>query len=245
MDASASRYVFLLEDLSPYTLGNQLAGASVSQAKVILDHLAKLHAKFWQGENLATIDWLANDEVHDEEADAYIQEIFGAAWQYLKQQNKITLPESVLAFGDNIIQRGIRKFTDAIPVTLIHGDFRLENMYFDKDEPVIFDWEDIGLAPCTIDLAYFVGGNLPVALSQYDTQLLMEYHKHLLDYGVENYPFDELMAHYRIAMVDSFIQGILTYHNNVENSSSAEFAQAIAARFIARADNLQLADLFD
>ena len=46
------------------------------------------------------------------------------------------------------------------PHTLIHRDFRVDNMHFDAGVPVVFDWGSVGHGGGLYDYAYFVAGSL-------------------------------------------------------------------------------------
>lgn len=48
------------------------------------------------------------------------------------------------------------------PVTLAHGDYRLDNLFFAGDEVTAIDWQICAKAPCAYDLAYFVSQSLTV-----------------------------------------------------------------------------------
>ena len=46
-DADSGDFVLVLEDLAPAVQGDQIAGCSVVEARIVLDELAKLHAPRW------------------------------------------------------------------------------------------------------------------------------------------------------------------------------------------------------
>ena len=48
------------------------------------------------------------------------------------------------------------------PWTLLHQDFRVENLFFDPSggEVVVIDWQSLGRGPGAYDLAYLLGGSM-------------------------------------------------------------------------------------
>ena len=59
------------------------------------------------------------------------------------------------------------------PRTLVHGDYRADNMFFDDDgRVVLFDFQVIGESTPAGDLAYFVTGSLaPATASEIEQDL--------------------------------------------------------------------------
>jgi hypothetical protein len=90
------------------------------------------------------------------------------------------------------------KFSQS-PWTLLHQDFRVDNLMFDKDEVAVIDWQSIGRGPAAYDLAYLLGGSVTVeARRENEEAWVRHYHSVLQDRGVE-YSFDALWHDYRIA----------------------------------------------
>ena len=86
------------------------------------------------------------------------------------------------------------------PQTVVHADFRLDNMLFTPGDPspVVVDYQTIGWGSGAYDLAYFVGGSLEPEVRAADVDVLVTgYHEALGDHGVTGYTLDELRADYR------------------------------------------------
>ena len=99
------------------------------------------------------------------------------------------------------------------PFTLVHADFRLDNVFFLNDSAnpeekvdgrgvVLFDWQIPVRGPGAYDLAYFLGSHLaPEAPAEREEFLLRLYHDQLIAEGVEGYNFEALRRDYEMALV--------------------------------------------
>jgi thiamine kinase-like enzyme len=96
----------------------------------------------------------------------------------------------------------------------MHGDFRLDNLLFGvlqgKPNCWVIDWEDVTAWNGMFDVAWFLGGCLPVEKAGYEESLLRGYHQALTGGGVQDYSWETCCLDYRRAMASSFVQGILT-----------------------------------
>ena len=55
---STHRYVLLIESLESHRIGDQVGGCTPDEAKMALDTMARMHARFWGGEELDRFRWL-------------------------------------------------------------------------------------------------------------------------------------------------------------------------------------------
>ena len=69
--------------------------------------------------------------------------------------------------------------TAELPFTLLHGDYRLDNLCFDddKDELVVFDWQTLIRGPVGLDLAYFLSATLDDDTSDETLDELLEHYR--------------------------------------------------------------------
>ena len=77
------------------------------------------------------------------------------------------LTDAVKAFGEQLPDRLTNKSQLGKPSrTLVHGDFRLENMFFGtslgESGFAVIDWQDISHGEGVWDVAWFIGGCLQV-----------------------------------------------------------------------------------
>ena len=86
--------------------------------------------------------------------------------------------------------------------TVLHGDFRLDNVLFDAKggawKMATLDWQTIGRGCGTLDAAYFLGAGLREAdRAAHEQDLLRIYHERLRAYGVTAYPWEQCWLDYR------------------------------------------------
>jgi hypothetical protein len=252
IDEVTGQSVLLLEDIVAPT-GGQLAGATLAQARIALDSLARLHAA-WQRaadrEEIQELLRLITSKWHEEQN--LVGELYDAAWPQFLQQALIPIPEKVRQFGEAIVGNitAVDALIDRAPKTLVHGDYRLENIHFGAQNGQavcwIIDWEDVFFGSGIVDVAWFLGGCLPVALGEHEMSLLRHYYQTLLDEGVAGYSWEQCLEDYRCGMCSGFIQGVLSATLGKDaDEGERQLAQVVAQRFMATAERLQLAQLLN
>jgi thiamine kinase-like enzyme len=90
------------------------------------------------------------------------------------------------------------------PQTLIHGDFRYDNLFFNSDNGQLnltaIDWELFGSACATYDISYFVASSLRIdQRREFESTLLNEYHRVLVRRGVDDYDFETFYHDYKLS----------------------------------------------
>jgi hypothetical protein len=200
-EAHDEEYLLLIEDLGRLTLGDQVAGVTPDQARAALVGLAAHHARFWNGAGLENAD--------------FIPVINGPLNQAGSAIYESSLPGFMAAFG-TVIKPELADFVDnyaamrpqilddlaAMPHTLVHFDFRADNLFFDHDGSiVVIDWQAISQGGGVADVGYFLSQNLSTEDRRaHETELLRAYHDALVANGVSDYPFDRFVTDYRVGI---------------------------------------------
>jgi len=212
-DPATSNFVIVLEDLGHLSVADQLEGMSVTQAEAAASALAALHAPFWQ--RVDDIDWVAS-VVHER-----IQ-AFSAAWPDLwasfSARFADDLPDGAIAAGEQIRDHywSLMCRLGERPWTLLHQDFRCDNLFFGDGTPgsdpvVVIDWQSLGRGPAAYDVSYLIGGSLStVDRRANEERLVRHYHDELVRHGVQDYTFDELWDDYRLAHLVNVSVPVLT-----------------------------------
>ena len=150
----------VLEDLAPAVVGDNVAGATLDQAERAIDLLARHHASWFEHPLLATFDWLPG---LDDPSILTLAPTFEMGWPIFLERFDGELPARCLRwcerFVENIPDWIAGHFDDR--VTLTHGDFRLDNLFFLDDGSVaVIDWQMSMRAPGQGDFVYFCANNL-------------------------------------------------------------------------------------
>jgi len=250
-DNTTGQSILLLEDLAHAPTGNQFSGSTVEQAELALNSLARLHAGWWNDTSSMAIQELTQLITQNWEAEQnLVGDLYDMAWSQFLRQALIVIPEDVRRFGTALV--GNIRMADALiaqaPKTLVHGDFRLENIHFGQHNGRsvcwLIDWEDVFVGSGFIDVSWFLGGCLPVEESHHEMSLLQRYYQTLLDEGVNDYSWERCYYDYRCAMVSSFVQGVLSAALD-EDADEQEYhlARVVAQRFVHAAQRLHLAEM--
>ena len=250
MNVADGKYVRILEDLAPAKVGDQVRGSTVEETALALRAIASFHAHCWQSKKLEGFDWLVSSPTDSDSIARWILDQYRNAFPIFVSKVGVLLTDDAKAFGEQLPE----KLTDKSqfrkpPRTLVHGDFRLENVFFGaslgKQGFAVIDWQDISRGEGVWDVAWFIGGCLQVTSKRQaeERQLLKIYHETLKVNGVSGYTFEACWEDYRLAMSRYFVQAVLMVASlNPENDRENKLAQAVAERFIAAITDLHLTE---
>ena len=250
MNVTDGKYVRILEDLAPAKAGDQIRGSTAKETALALRAIANFHAYWWKNEKLEEFDWLTHSSTDSDSANRWVLEQYRKAFPTFVNKTGNLLTDAVKTFGEQLPERLIDNSQYGKPLrTLVHGDFRLENVFFGTSlgEPgfAVIDWQDISRGEGVWDVAWFIGGCLQVTPKRQaeEQQLLKIYHEALKANGVSEYTFDACWEDYRYAMLDYFVQAVLMVTSlNSENDRENRLARAVTERFIAAITDLRLID---
>jgi hypothetical protein len=197
-DADVPPCILLLEDLAEAEMGNQVAGCDPARAAIALGVLARLHAAGWGDACPPLRHWFTNGDI--------VPRLFHAQYKNNRRSFErfaaARLSEHGMAHVKAIRKTGLARITRLhaeAPRTILHGDFRLDNLFFAADGSLaaIIDWQTVNRGPGVLDVAYFIAGSLPPETPEaMIDELLRGYHDTLVTAGVEDYPFERLLADY-------------------------------------------------
>jgi Phosphotransferase enzyme family len=193
-------FVIVSEDLSHLAMVDQIPGLNELQARAAVRALADLHASWWGKVGTADYEWLPTVNAPRIEP---VAAIYPQLWAGYLANFGDDLPDGARAAGDLIAPRWgeIMNRLGGRPQTLIHMDYRSENMFFSAGLDVtVIDWQTLGRGPGAYDLAYLLGGNLEIELRrELENDLVGSYHARLVDQGVTGYPLETLWSDYRLS----------------------------------------------
>jgi len=194
-------FVLLLEDLGALRQGEQVAGCTAQEATRAVEAAAALHARWWTAEAVAH-PWLPFTTVGLDRAGP-VSGAFVRAWWLVRDRMPPVAREA--------LDRGVEQYPELLaeisrgPVTVCHGDYRLDNVFFDDTDEgriVAFDWQFACRARGTYDIAYFLALDLEPALLAANLEpLLAHYLDVLRQRGVEGYTEEMCHRDYAISLI--------------------------------------------
>ncbi len=188
-------FTLVLEDLAPARPGDQLHGATDEQVLLAATDLAGLHAPRWNDPTLFDLDWLDASGANAIDFIELVTPIFIDRYRHRLTDQTRSVFE---AFGANVAE-WIGSESDSF--TLVHGDFRLDNLMFSSAEggaPVTtVDWQTLGIGAGGRDLAYLLGNSSESAdRRQHETAAIDGYVSAMGAHGID-LSHAETMAQYR------------------------------------------------
>ncbi len=197
VSAADGTMVLVLEDLAPAAQGDQLRGCSVGEAMRAMEQAAALHAPYWGRTTELGPEWITGVDV-GRRVDAYraAQPEFAARYRNRLDAEVLDLTGRLADVIDRYLQGS------GGPLTLTHGDFRLDNMMFATPlggAPIsVVDWGTIGVREPLSDVAYFLGAGLvPESRREYERSLVDHYCAALAATGLDGVDTAEYWDSYR------------------------------------------------
>ena len=247
IDSATGNTILLLEDLNSARQGDSVAGCSLAEARRALAQLAEFQAAWWNSPRLDRLDWMP---LKDAETGAY-QELYAGAWMSFTRKAGNGMPPALRRLGDRLsleVPRIKAKLTTP-PRTIIHGDYRLDNCFFQTSggaqSLLVFDWEFCARGRGTYDVATFVSEAFPPQQRRdEELSLLRTYHSILVSNGVKDYPFAECRADYRLSMLEIFVFWIVTGgYCDFDDERATVYLHNSLERFDAAISDLACAEL--
>ncbi len=195
------RYILLLEDISHLEQITQLEGCSFEDAKMVMKPLGIAHASLWESPQLGKY-WLKD---HGDFSN--LVSFLSNRWPpVVKKTHPGKISQKMQAVFDWLKKNNhqLDAYTKTRPHTLIHTDYRLDNLFFDREnnEIVVLDWQSCSPGMGVFDPCFFLVNNCrsPLSKEQAD-ELITIYHQGLVEGGVTNYSLDECRSDYPFGLL--------------------------------------------
>lgn len=198
-DPDRGGWILVLEDLDGLRELSDVAGVSVTDARTAVRCLAAFHASFW--DRVASLDWVRDSRARIPLYEEWIEENLERG---LAQAAGLVSPDRV-----DVAFRAARSFGSAVelldrrPRTLVHLDFRADNMFVDATGRLcLLDFEPLSRLRGPVDLATFIGTSLSHRVRrQHGRRLLDLYLQELRRHGVRGYRPEDLVQDTRLGLV--------------------------------------------
>lgn len=235
-DPSTGDFFVLLEDVADRRIGDQLEGASLAEAQLVVTELARHHAKWWNHPRLASdLTWMPDAGSAVNKAGLML---YPMAWGPFMQNFGHTLPEKMKETGEKLgAQAGaiLERFAGS-DTTICHGDTRLDNLFFARtpEQPplTVIDWQIAIRGTGTYDIGYFMSQSVGVDMRRaHERDLLALYHETLRAGGVGSYSDDQMLEDYRWTLLFCFAYPVMAGGlGDLANERGAALARTMAER---------------
>ncbi len=237
-DQAKVAYILLLEDLAlTGRCGDTVAGCTAEECAVALRGLAAHHAKWWNRPLPTNATWLGTlaermrmgIQLYPHATEKFL-DLIG---DRISTEIRRTIPTL-----DARVTKIFNSWANG-PTTMIHGDFRADNLFFghlgSKTPLSVIDWQLPCIGHAAVDLGFLLGCSLPAAARKANWLSLLDiYHASLVKGGVVGYSRDQLdkdvmnsllanMAGFVIAFVTlnpEGARGKAYFHTSIERLSS-------------------------
>lgn len=207
-------FVVVMQDLSNHGVADQRVGATWEQACASVDAMAAFHAPWCGCDELAglagTFPPLLNPVYQQ-----VLPQVFASGFAHAKIHAPDLLQPELLAFGDRYGELMDFMLTaNNEPATIIHGDWRLDNLFFGDDGSVtVIDFQITGQGSGAYDLGYFVSQSIATEVRRgREMELIDRYLDGLAARGVQR-DRDEFVRQFKIAVAQCFIYGISSFES--------------------------------
>ncbi len=245
IDPETSQFVLVMEDLGTLRAVDQVVGMEVADAERAIDGLAAWHGTWW-GAAGPLADQGLTVSLGDEIYKAVLPMVFGEGWE--KLGDELEVPAGIQAVGPRWTAAFPRLLDDLAEeaTTMIHGDYRADNLFFDEDGSVAaVDFQLIGTGRGAYDLAYFLTQSLdPADASAHERPLFDRWIAGLEAAGVPEADLATAWEDYRKAALFCLVYPVVAWRGmDATDPRQRDLARTMLERFDRAVDELALADL--
>ena len=244
------RFVLVLEDLAHMQSGDHHEGATPEQARRAIRALARLHGRYWHNAGRPPPSSPA----------AGISDVANPRFVPLLQFLYLALLVPTLRRFADCFSNETRRLAEAYgplvtthasevataPRTFIHGDYRLDNLFYgtDDDDIAVIDWQVCGLGCGLYDVAYFMGGSVTTDIRRrIEKDLLQEYSDLLLGMGVTGFTLEDCWRLYRSHMLGRLLISVFACGGlDMADERNRKLAESGLRRTLAAIEDLDAAE---
>jgi hypothetical protein len=177
--------VILMQDMAGLRSLDQITGCTWEEAELACDVLADFHAQ-WHGDprlpGFTDTFWGMVNPVYP----VLLPAMFQTGWPIARREMAKDLSPEMIRYGDHWTTLCHYAFAQlSEPQTLLHGDFRADNLFIDDGRVTALDFQIAMVGPGIYDLAYFVSQSIrPEVRARRDRQLVDRYIARMASHGV-------------------------------------------------------------
>ena len=235
-DSEHDDFLLVLDDMSPGVQGDQIAGAIPDQVASAVDELAHLHGPLWGSDLLAELPWLNRASP---EQRAGTRSLLESCWPRFLDRYGDRLDAVTRRIGSGFVADPGSYFEmPPGPLTVVHGDFRLDNLLFlpTGGRTVVVDFQTAVRGTGATDLAYLVGGSMATEVRrQHDRSMVDRWVAGLERHGVGAV---DAWGQYRRQAWAGFVMSVVASVLVQRSERGDEMFVTMANRHAAHADDM-------
>jgi len=252
-DEATDDFLLLLEDFAPCRQGDQIVGCTIDEARSCVDELVRLHGPLWNSSFLSKLAWLNRSTDKDRSASqTLMQTVFAGFLQ--RYGDRLTVEARTV--GEEFVRDSGDYFRRELPHrTVVHGDFRLDNLLFrgpgdSSRAPTaangavtsvhvgVVDFQTVTHACGAQDLAYFVGAGLTTESRRaHESELVQRWVDGLRGYNVA-LTYDDAWHEYRKFTFAGYVMAVVASMIVKQTDRGDEMFLAMANRHAQHAVDL-------
>ncbi|CAM3234580.1 hypothetical protein SPAN111604_12210 [Sphingomonas antarctica] len=157
-DEATHDFALIMREIAGARAGDQLVPLTQNEAETAVDALAAVHGAFWADATLNTRDWLPGSAKLPH---GTVDPLYAMLWPAFLERYGACVTPAMREAGDALVDRVDAWIACGGSKTLVHGDYRHDNLLFDPQGGVtIVDWQTCAVGRGVRDLAYFAGTSL-------------------------------------------------------------------------------------
>ena len=244
MDVAADDYILLLEDLGGLPLGDDATGCSAAEAEVAIRGIARMHAAWWESPELERLAWMpaVDAPVHQMAEIAYQQALvpyLNAFGDHLSPKMRVVTEN----LSTHIVE--LQHAGSGFPRTVLHGDYRLDNLFFGASAVAVIDWQIACRGQGIFDVAYFLSGCVePEVRRAEEMRLVRLWYELVTVGGAGGFSFDDALVAYRRSVLYCNLYNVIAIGSlDPANARGMALFRAWLRRRSAAIEELEAAEL--
>lgn len=234
-----TQFVLLMDDLSPATQGDQIAGTTADVVLAGARALAGLHGPRWCDPTWKDLEVLTLPLSTAESAPGMgdlarmaTDTFLGTLGPRMTEQDRATLDAFPAAVPAWLLDRPER-------FALLHGDFRLDNLMLHPDGGVtVVDWQTLTVGLPARDLAYWITTSVsPELRREVEREAVAAYHQ---DLGVPGYDLETCFDDYRVSQFHTLLIATLGWAFTTQTERGGDMMLAMVGRACAAIRDLEV-----
>jgi aminoglycoside/choline kinase family phosphotransferase len=230
-DLVQSEFLIILEDLGLSGFKQRHIHFSKQDVFNCIDYIAAIHGLYWNKLDTSQIPQSGTYWTYDKRPENESQTI-PAKWRSFcdrfSQVSDLFNQSNIQNIGDRLLKWLpwlSEQLNNISGTTLVHGDFKSANIFFNDSQVASIDWQWSGPGKGISDVMYLVLGTYNMDLGHNDyaleTELLTHYCNQLKHHNQIEYNVPDALRHFKIATLD-FSRIIFAYFFDGQTPQSIE-----------------------